>query len=59
MEIFIYIKINYNSKLKLCTIESSFPASADANRATLRDNENPSLSRQAYLTPQAYISAVL
>jgi hypothetical protein len=32
MEIFIYIKINYSSKLKLCTTERSFPAS-DANRA--------------------------
>lgn len=44
MEIFINIKINYSSKLKLCTIESFFPVSDDANRATLCDHENPSLS---------------
>jgi len=33
MEIFIYTKINYSSKLKLCTTERSFPASDEANRA--------------------------
>jgi hypothetical protein len=44
VEIFIYIKINYSSKLKLCTIERSFPSSDDANRATLCDHKNPSLS---------------